>query len=131
MARSEAPALAKAVGNSYPLRLPPPRQSSTLHEALWGNQMAYGTGSHQMYGAGDRVDAEVGYGLPLGARFVGTPRVGLTTSPYGRDCRFGYGLGALEQGKVSFELGVDAQRRETPMGGGASNGLLGRASLGW
>ena len=100
-------------------------------EALWGNQMAYGTGSHQMYGAGDRVDAEVGYGLPLGAQFVGTPRVGLTTSPYGRDYRFGYGLGALEQGKVSFELGVDAQRRETPMGGGASNGLLGRASLGW
>ena len=30
MARSEAPASAKAVGNSYPLRLPPPRQSSTL-----------------------------------------------------------------------------------------------------
>ena len=34
MARSEAPALAKAVGNSYPLRLPPPRQSSTLQVAL-------------------------------------------------------------------------------------------------
>ena len=30
MARSEAPASAKAAGNSYPLRLPPPRQSSTL-----------------------------------------------------------------------------------------------------
>ena len=34
MARSEAPApaTAKAAGNGYPLRLPPPRQSSTLHE---------------------------------------------------------------------------------------------------
>ena len=30
MARSEAPASAKAAGNSYPLCLPPPRQSSTL-----------------------------------------------------------------------------------------------------
>ena len=30
--------------------------------------MAYGMDSHQMYGAGDRVDAEVGYGLPVGAR---------------------------------------------------------------
>ena len=30
LARSEAPASAKAAGNSYPLRLPPPRQSSTL-----------------------------------------------------------------------------------------------------
>ena len=100
-------------------------------EALWGNQMAYGTGSHQMYGAGDRVDAEVGYGLPLGARFVGTPRVGLTTSQYGRDYRAGYGLGVLEQGKVNFELGVDAQRRESATAGGASNGLLGRTTLGW
>ena len=100
-------------------------------EALWGNQMAYGMGSHQMYGAGDRVDAEVGYGLPVGARFVGTPRVGLGTSQYGRDYRFGYGLGVLEQGKLIFELGVDAQRRESPMHGEASNGFRGQARLGW
>ena len=40
--------------------------------------------------AGDRVDAEVGYALPVGTRFVGTPRVGLTTSPYGRDYRTGH-----------------------------------------
>ena len=100
-------------------------------EALWGNQMAYGMGSHQMYGAGGQVDAEVGYGLPVGARFVGTPRVGLTTSPYGRDYRVGYGLGVLEQGQVNFELGVDAQRRESPMQGEASNGVMGRATLGW
>ena len=100
-------------------------------EALWGNQMAYGMGSHQMYGSGERVDAEVGYGLPVGARFVGTPRVGLTTSHYGRDYRVGYGLGVLEQGQVNFELGVDAQRRESPMLGEASNGVMGRATLGW
>ncbi|MCY4075402.1 MAG: fibronectin type III domain-containing protein [Acidobacteria bacterium] len=100
-------------------------------EALWGNQMAYGMGSHQMYGSGDRVDAEVGYGLPVGARFVGTPRVGLSTSQYGRDYRVGYGLGVLERAQVNFELGVDAQRRESPMHGEASNGFLGRATLGW
>ena len=100
-------------------------------EALWGNQMAYGMGSHRMYGASDRVDAEVGYGLPVGARFVGTPRVGLATSPYGRDYRFGYGLGVLDRGNVSFELGVDAQRREDPVRGGAGNGFLGRAAIAW
>ena len=100
-------------------------------EALWSNQMAYGMGSHQMYGAGDRVDAEVGYGLPVGARFVGTPRVGLTTSQYGRDYRVGYGLGVLDRSDVNFEVGVDAQRRESPMEGRASNGFLGRATLGW
>ena len=82
-----------------------------------------------MYGAGERVDAEVGYGLPVGVRFVGTPRVGISTSTYGRDYRVGYGLGVLEQGKVNFELGVDAQRRESAMAGGTrSNGLLGRAT---
>ena len=53
----------------------------------------------------------------MAVRFVGTPRVGLTTSPYGRDYRFGYGLGVLKQGTVNFELGVDAQRRESPMQG--------------
>ncbi|MCY4634390.1 MAG: hypothetical protein OXG04_07790 [Acidobacteria bacterium] len=40
-------------------------------------------------------------------------------------------LGVLEQGRVSFELGVDAQRRESATAGGASNGILGRATLGW
>ena len=99
-------------------------------EALWSNQMAYGMGSHQMYGAGDRVDAEVGYALPLGARFVGTPRVGLPTSQYGRDYRVGYGLGVLDRCDVNFELGVDAQRRENPLEGGASNGFMGRVTLG-
>ena len=69
-------------------------------QALWNSQMAYGMGSHQMYGCGDRVDA--------GACFVGTPRVGLTNPRYGRDYRVGYGLGVLDRGKVNFELGVEA-----------------------
>ena len=84
-----------------------------------------------MYGSGDRVGAKVGYGLPVGVRFVGTPRVGVSTSTYGRDYRVGYGLGVLDQGKVSLELTAEAQRRETPMQGEASNGLTGRATLGW
>ncbi len=100
-------------------------------EALWSSQTAYGMGSHQLYGSGGQVAAEVGYGLPVGARLVGTPRVGLTTSEYGRDYRVGYGLGVLDRGNVNFELGVDAQRRESPMHGGASNGFMSRATLGW
>ena len=40
-------------------------------EALCSNQMAHGMGSHQMYGSGDRADAEVGYRLPAGARSRG------------------------------------------------------------
>ena len=99
-------------------------------EALWNSQMAYGTGSHQMYGAGGQLNAEVGYGLPAG-RFVGTPSVGYSASHYGRDYRMGYSLGLLDSQELRLELGVDAQRRENPQMGGVSNGVLGRATIGW
>ena len=84
-----------------------------------------------MYGSGGQVNAEVDYGLPVGARFVRTPHVGLATSQYGREYQVGYALGVLAQGRVHFEMGVDAQRRESPEHGEASNGLMGRATLGW
>ena len=93
--------------------------------------MAYGMGAHQMYGSGDRVDAEVGYGLPVGARFVGTPRVGGSTSTYGRDYRMGYSLGLLDSQDLRVDVGVDAQRRESPMEGGTGDGFLGGATIGW
>ena len=100
-------------------------------EALWNSQMAYGMGSHQMYGAGGQVNAEVGYGLPVGARFVGTPKVGYSASQYGRDYRMGYSVGLLNSEELQLELGVDAQRQENQQMGSASNGVLGRATLGW
>ena len=90
-----------------------------------------GAGAHQMPGSSGQVNAEVGYGLRVGARLVGTPRVGLTTSPYGRDYRMGYALGVLDSQSLRFELGVDAQRRESPHAGGTSNGVLGSASIVW
>ena len=45
--------------------------------------------------------------------------------------RAGYGLRVLERGSFDFELGFDAQRRESATVGEASNGFLGRATLGW
>ena len=99
-------------------------------DALWGRQTMAGM-AHGGFAQGNRLDGEVGYGLPVGRRFVGTPRVGFGTSEYGRDYRVGYGLGVLDRGDVNFELGVDAQRRESPMFGGTDNGFLGRATLGW
>ena len=99
-------------------------------EALWGRETMGGM-AHGSLAQGNWLDGEVGYGLPLGSRFVGTPRVGFSASEYGRDYRVGYGLGVLDRESLNFELGVDAQRRESPMLGGTSNGVLGRASLGW
>ena len=77
------------------------------------------------------VEGEVGYGLPVGSRFVGTPRVGVSTSEYGRDYRIGYGLGVLDRERLNLELGVDAHRRESPMRDGTDNGFLGRATMRW
>ena len=74
---------------------------------------------------GNRLDGELGYGLPVGSRFVGTPRVGFSTSEYGQDYRVGYGLGVLDRESLAFELGVEAQRRNSPLLGGTSNGMLG------
>ena len=105
-------------------------QAQSGADALWGRETMAGMGQGGL-AAGNRLDGEVGYGLPVGSRFVGTPRVGLSTSEYGRDYRVGYGLGVLDRGKVNFELGVDAQRRESPTQGEASNGFMGRATLGW
>ena len=45
---------------------------------------------------GYRLNGEVGYGLPVGGRFVGTPRVGLSRSEHGRDYRVG--AGAVDNG---------------------------------
>ena len=53
------------------------------------------------------------------------------TSGMGRDYRVGYGLGVLEPGSLRFELGIDAQRRESPLAGGANHGVAARATLSW
>ena len=74
---------------------------------------------------------EVGYGLPLGSRFVGTPRIGVAATEHRRDYRLGYGFGVLGTDSLSFELGVVAHRRESPTLDGTDNGFLGRATLGW
>ena len=99
-------------------------------EAMWGRETMAGMANGGV-ADGNRLDGEVGYGLPVGSRFVGTPRVGFSTSEYGRDYRIGYGLGVLDRERLNLDLGVDAHRRESPMLDGTDNGFLGRATLGW
>ena len=105
-------------------------QATSGAEALWGGETMAGLADGS-FASGNRLDTELGYGLPVGSRFVGTPRVGFAASEYGRDYRMGYGLTLLQRETLNFELGVDARRRENPMQGGGDNGFLGRATLGW
>ena len=53
--------------------------------------------AHGGLARGNRFDAKVGNGLPVGCRFVGTPWVGVSTSEYRRYYRLGYGLGVLNR----------------------------------
>ena len=105
-------------------------------EAMWGRETMAGMANAGL-ASGNRLDGEVGYGLPVGNRYVGTPRVGFSTSEYGRDYRIGYGMQVLEQGKLNLELGIDAERRESPLfqmqeqGAGTDQRVLGRASVQW
>ena len=99
-------------------------------EALWGRETMAGM-AHGGLAQGNRLDGEVGYGLPVGSRLVGTPTFGVGTSEMGRDYRLGYRLGALGGAGTAFELGVEAQRRESPVQGGTDHGALARATVRW
>ena len=105
-------------------------QATSGAEALWGRETMGGMAPGGV-AQGNRLDGEVGYGLPVGSRFVGTPTFGVATSETGRDYRLGYSLGVLNRKSLAFELGVEAQRRERPMVEGADNGVLARASVDW
>ena len=107
-------------------------------EALWGRESMGGMGQDHLLGGGsNRFDTEMGYGLPIGTRFVGTPRVGLRTSEYGRDYRVGYGMEVLEEGRLKLQLGIDAERRENPTfhlrekTGDSDQRVVGRATVEW
>ena len=105
-------------------------QATSGAQALWGQETMAGM-SQGGVAAGSRLEAELGYGMPVWGRLVGTPRFGIGTSEYGRDYRLGYGLTVAESGAVSFELGIDAARRESPVEGGAEHGVQGRLTARW
>ena len=97
--------------------------------ALWHQEsmgsLAYGRGE------GNRVDAEMGYGLPVGDDLVGTPQVAVRASEYGNDYRVGYALGLLERGNTSFSVNIGLHQREVPMLGETNRGFASQATLGW
>ena len=100
-------------------------------EALWRGGPLSQLGTYGGQSPAGRLDAELGYGLPVGRGLVGTPRVGFANSAYGRTYQFGYRLGALGTERMDFDLGVDARRRESPLLDGGDLGVLGRARVRW
>ena len=98
--------------------------------ALWSQEtMAYGPLAGTA--SAPRLDGEVGYGLAVGRRLVGTPMLGLSSSEHGRQYRTGYGLGLLEPGPVGLTAAVEAHRREGGWVGEPDHGVAVRATVGW
>ena len=106
-------------------------QAESGARALWGRETMAGM-TNGSVASGSRLDADVGYGLPVGSRFVGTPRFGIGASEIGgRDYRLGYGLTVLQRGAMSFDLGIDAARRQRPGQVGAEHGVQGGLTARW
>ena len=63
-------------------------QADSGTQALWSQETMAGM-SQGGVASGSRLDAELGYGLPVGRRLLGTPRVGLGASETGRAYRLG------------------------------------------
>ena len=105
-------------------------QATSGAQALWGQETMAGVAPGGA-AAGGRLEAELGYGLPVGGRLVGMPRFGIGASGHGRDYTLGYGLTVAQGGAMHFELGIDANRRESPSQGTAEHGVLGRLTARW
>ena len=81
-------------------------------DALMGRETLTGFGANDNSGA-RRLELTAGYGIAMfGGRFTGTPHVGVGFSDTGRDYRLGWRLGLGSGGSASFELGLEATRRD-------------------
>ena len=81
-------------------------------DALLGRETLTGLGANDNSGA-RRLELTAGYGIAMfGGRFTGTPEIGVGLSDTGRDCRLGWRLALGAGGGTSFELELEARRRE-------------------
>ena len=99
-------------------------------EALWSRETMAGLAAGRS-APGSRFNADFGYGLPVGSRLVGTPRLGIGTSGMARDYRLGYQLTLLHDDAVYFALGVDATRRQSLRQQDEDHRVLGRVTTRW
>ena len=82
-------------------------------DALMGRETLTGLGANDNGGA-RRLELTAGYGIAMfGGRFTGTPEIGVGLSDTGRDYSLGWRLGLGSSGGTSFELGLEATRRES------------------
>ena len=100
-------------------------------DALMGRATLTGLGANDNGGA-RRLELTAGYGIAMfGGRFTGTPELGLGLSDTGRDYRLGWRLGLGSGGAMSFELGIEATRRESANDDAAEHAVGVRVAASW
>ncbi len=105
-------------------------QATSGAQALWGRETMAEVAAGGP-ATGGRLEAELGYGMPVGGRLVGMPSFGIGASGHGRDYRLGYGLTVAQGGATHFDLGVYANRRESLGQGTAEHGVGGQLTARW
>ena len=92
-----------------------------------------GAGAGGRFEASSRLEAEIGYGLPMfGGAFTGTPNIGFGLSGGGgRDWRLGWRLTSAVSGDPGFEVSLDATRREPANDDEPEHGAMLRATVRW
>ena len=105
-------------------------QATSSARALWGRETMAGM-AHGGMASGNRLEAELGYGLPgrgTAGRHAAVRHRNLRTRT---DYRLGYGLTVLQRGSMNFELGIEGTRRESSMQGVTDHGALARLTARW
>ena len=100
-------------------------------ERLWSLRDARELANDGAFEAEGRLDAEVGYGLPVFGAFTGTPYAGLGLSESGRDVRLGWRLSPGGTA-LDFELGVEGAWAESTNDDAApERGVMLQGTLRW
>ena len=99
-------------------------------QALW-NQSASQMTPMDPTSNGSGINSEIGYGLPVGRRLVGTPTMGIRQSVYGRVYHLGYNLATLTHEGLSLQAEIDAQRRQIRGLDGIDHSIGARTTIGW
>ena len=82
-------------------------------DALLGRQTLADLAANDNGTKSRRLELRLGYGVgAFGGRFTATPELGLALSDTGREYRLGWKIGLVRSGPSSFELGIEATRRE-------------------
>ena len=103
---------AQGRGLSFALRPAWGAEASAAERLLGGDPLS-NLAANDTDEPGGRLDAELGYGLPVfGGQFTGTPHAGFTLGDSEREFKLGWRLAPVSRNGFDFDLGLEATRRE-------------------